>query len=180
MKKLAVILANGYEETEAITIIDVARRANIEVCAIGLNDLKIISKENVILTADKLFKDVKFDEFDAIALPGGLQSTRELASNNEIIKILKLFDSKNKLIAAICAAPIVLKSANLIKNSFTCYPGLEGEISKQTYKNDKNVILDKNILTSKGPATAMEFSLEIVKILLGDEVYKSVKNELLF
>lgn len=180
MKKIAVILADGCEETEAISIIDVARRANIEVCVVGLHKKNITTQGKIRLITDEIFDDVNFDDFDAIVLPGGLEGTNNLANDERVLKILQNFNSKNRLIAAICAAPFVLKKAEILKNSYTCYPGFETKISHKGYKNDKNIIFDENILTSRGPATAMEFGLEIVKILLGEKSYKDVKNGLLW
>ena len=100
--------------------------------------------------------------------------------NNE--NILQNFDKSNKLICAICAAPMVLESAGVLKDRFVCYPGFEENVrsDKRGYVSDKNVLKDQNIITGKGPAFSMEFALFIVKNLLGEEAYLKVKNDLLY
>ena len=179
MSKLLVPISNGFEEIEAISIIDVCRRAGIEVITAGVEDNILIGAHNIKIETDKKISEVSSDNFDMIALPGGLPNAFTLAENSDVQRLLKEFKEKNKKIAAICAAPYALHKANVLNENYTCYPSFEEKIKDEGYINNKNVVIDSNVVTSKGPATAMEFALEIVKILEGDEVYFSVKNGLL-
>ena len=179
MSKLLVPISNGFEEIEAISIIDVCRRAGIEVITAGVEDNILIGAHNIKIETDKKISEVSSDNFDMIALPGGLPNTFTLAENSDVQRLLKEFKEKNKKIAAICAAPYALHKANVLNENYTCYPSFEEKIKDEGYINNKNIVIDSNVVTSKGPATAMEFALEIVKILKGDEVYFSVKNGLL-
>ena len=179
MSKLLVPISNGFEEIEAISIIDVCRRAGIEVITAGVEDNILTGAHNIKIETDKKISEVSSDNFDMIALPGGLPNAFTLAENSDVQRLLKEFKEKNKKIAAICAAPYALHKANVLNENYTCYPSFEEKIKDEGYINNKNVVIDSNVVTSKGPATAMEFALEIVKILKGDEVYFSVKNGLL-
>ena len=179
MSKLLVPISNGFEEIEAISIIDVCRRGGIEVITAGVEDNILIGAHNIKIETDKKISEVSSDNFDMIALPGGLPNAFTLAENSDVQRLLKEFKEKNKKIAAICAAPYALHKANVLNENYTCYPSFEEKIKDEGYINNKNIVIDSNVVTSKGPATAMEFALEIVKILEGDEVYFSVKNGLL-
>lgn len=179
MSKLLVLISNGFEEIEAISVIDVCRRAGIEVITAGVEDNILTGAHNIKIETDKKISEVSSDNFDMIALPGGLPNAFTLAENSDVQRLLKEFKEKNKKIAAICAAPYALHKANVLNENYTCYPSFEEKIKDEGYINNKNVVIDSNVVTSKGPATAMEFALEIVKILKGDEIYFSVKNGLL-
>ena len=180
MKKVAVILADGFEEIEAITIIDVLRRAEVEVVSVGLMGTSVKGVHGVKIEADKTLDKFDPKDFDMIALPGGLPGAEHLAYSQELQKILKEFDKESKLIAAICAAPMALATSSVIKNKFTCYPSFESKVKDSGYINSQNVVIDSNIITSRGPATAMEFALELAKVLRGERIYEEVKNGLLF
>ena len=179
MSKLLVPISNGFEEIEAISIIDVCRRAGIEVITAGVEDNILIGAHNIKIETDKKISEVSSDNFDMIALLGGLPNAFTLAENSDVQRLKKEIKEKNKKIAAICAAPYALHKANVLNENYTCYPSFEEKIKDEGYINNKNIVIDSNVVTSKGPATAMEFALEIVKILEGDEVYFSVKNGLL-
>ena len=179
MAKILVPISNGFEEVEAVSIVDVCRRAGIEVTTAGIEDKVLIGAHNIKIEMDKKITEVNSNDFDMIVLPGGLPNAFTLAENSDVQRLLKEFKEKNKKIAAICAAPYALHKANVLNENYTCYPSFEEKIKDEGYINNKNIVIDSNVVTSKGPATAMEFALEIVKILKGDEVYFSVKNGLL-
>jgi len=179
--KILVPLATGFEEIEAVSIIDILRRAEIEVLIAALNEKSLVQGANGIsILADIDIKDVKVSELDMIALPGGWDGTHALADDKNVQNILKEMDSKGKNIAAICAAPYALHRAGVLKQNYTCYPSVEKEIREEGYIGDGTMVVeDGNILTSRGPATAMCFALAIVKKLKGEETYKMVKSGLL-
>ncbi|MBR8465622.1 DJ-1/PfpI family protein [Campylobacter sp. faydin G-140] len=182
MKKVAVMFANGFEEIEAITIVDVLRRADIDVFIVGLDREIVVGVHGISVKVDMLLNQLNTDEFDMIVLPGGLPGATNLAQSKELCEVLRRFDNDGKLIGAICAAPMALGVAGVLKDSFTCYPGFEMNVraDKTGFVGDKNVVSDQNIITSAGPATSMIFALEIVKELCGIGTYENLKNELLY
>ena len=180
MIKVLVPLAKGFEEIEAVTIIDVLRRADIEVLVASLdNDLLVKGSNDIVVQADLEIKDIDSDELDMIVLPGGWDGTYALADDVNVQTILKEMDAKGKNIGAICAAPFALNKAGVLKQNFTCYPSVEEQIRKDGYTSSKKVIQDANVITSRGPATAICFALEIVKKLKGEESYSMLKDGLL-
>ena len=182
MKKVAVILADGFEEIEALTSVDVLRRAGAIASIASLKDVQIRGAHNISVKADVTLREVEELGYDAIVLPGGLPGASNLANDADLKEILRKFDKDGKLICAICAAPMALESAGVLKDSFVCYPGFEENVrgDKRGYVSDENVLKDQNIITGKGPAFSMEFALCIVKNLLGEEAYLKVKNDLLY
>ncbi len=181
MSKVLVPLANGFEEIEAMSIVDVLSRAGVEVVVAGLDGLEVEGVNTKLkVMANCLLADVDVDSLDMIALPGGLPGAELLAKSEKLKSIIKALHVKNKNIAAICAAPWVLKEAGVLDGKkHTNYPNFEKFTGVEGYIDDQDVVIDGNIITSRGPATAMSFALEIVKILEGEEVYTQVKNGLL-
>ncbi|MFK5881092.1 MAG: DJ-1/PfpI family protein [Sulfurospirillum sp.] len=179
MLKVLVPLANGFEEIEAMSVIDILRRADIDVIIAGLGKKQVVGAHGVKVQADGHIEDMKSDDFDMIVLPGGLPGATNLQKDKTVQKLLRDFDKDKKFIGAICAAPIALQSAGVLKENYTCYPSFETNIREEGYAPNKNVVSDENILTSRGPATAMEFALAIVAKLSGDEKSAEIKGQLL-
>ena len=179
MAKIILAILNGFEEIEAISIIDVCRRANIEVTIAAVEDLTTIGAHNIKIQADCKIEDISSDDFDMIVLPGGLPNAFTLADNEKVQSLLKEFKLKNKKIGAICAAPYALHKADVLNENFTCYPSFENKIKIDGYHKNDAIVIDNNVITSQGPATAMIFALEIVNILCSEEIYTEVKNGLL-
>ncbi|MDR0408194.1 MAG: DJ-1/PfpI family protein [Campylobacteraceae bacterium] len=179
MSKALIPLADGFEEIEAITIVDVLRRGGVDVVTAAIFKKEVEGINGVKVIADTLFDDIKNFDFDIIILPGGNLGYKNLANSDKLLELLRRFDKEGKLIGAICAAPYVLAKAGVIKNSYTCYPSIELEIKKPGYTDSKNVIIDGNIFTSRGPATAIEFALELLKKLKDDEIAGNVRKGLL-
>lgn len=180
MSKILVPLAVGFEEIEAVSLIDVLRRANIEVivayvgddsCIVGANNISIIGDVNV--------NTVTSDMIDMILLPGGFGGTEILSKDLHVQNLLKDMDSKNKLIGAICAAPIALHNAGVLNENFTCYPSCEEYIRPNGYNSTKSVVEDGNVMTSRGPGTAICFALDIVEKLEGKEMSDALRGGLL-
>ncbi len=179
MSKVLVPFATGFEEIEALTIVDILRRADIGVVIAGLDKKQVVGAHGVKVQSEAHIKDLKSEDFDMIVLPGGLPGATNLQKDEAVQKLLKDFDAQNKYIGAICAAPIALQSAGVLKETYTCYPSFEANIREEGYTPEQNVVSDKNVITSRGPATAMEFALAIVAKLCGDEKSAEVKNQLL-
>lgn len=178
--KVAIILADGFEEIEAIALIDILRRAGIDANFAGLNNKSVLGAHKILLATDLIIDDINSNDFSMIVLPGGMPGAENLKNSTKLLKLLKEFDDKNLLIGAICASPWVLGEAGVIKTSYTCYPGFEKNVNKAGYKDDQDVVVDKNIITSRGPGTAFAFALEIVKELCGQDCYLDIKNKLLY
>ncbi len=181
MSKVLVPLAGGFEEIEAVTIIDVLRRAEIEVLVASLGDEKVVKGANGIsIVSDMHIQDVNVSELEMIVLPGGWEGTYALADDTNVQNILKEMDAEGKNIAAICAAPYALNKAGVLKKNYTCYPSVEEQIRKDGYLGDiAKVVEDENVLTSRGPGTALCFALEIVRKIKGEEIYMALKEGLL-
>ena len=179
MAKIIIPISNGFEEIEAISVIDICRRANIEVKIAAVEELLTVGAHNIKIQADCKIEDINSDDFDMIVLPGGLPNAFTLAENNKVQSLLKEFKEKKKKIAAICAAPYALHKADVLNENFTCYPSFEQKIKLNGYHEDDAVVIDNKVITSRGPATAMIFALEIVSILCGEETSTEVKNGLL-
>ena len=180
MPKVLVTISTGFEEIEAITIIDILRRAQIEVVIATINDILTVGANAIVVQANQYLKDINPLDFDMIVLPGGEINSQNLASSTLVQNALKLMKEKNKYIAAICAAPYALHTANVLNKNFTCYPSFEEKIRQDGYKGDKQeVIIDEKVITSRGPATAMIFALELVKILKDEKTYQKIKSGLL-
>ena len=179
--KVLVPLATGFEEIEAVSIIDVLRRAEIEVIVGSLNSEMLVKGANgIAIQADMDVQDISSDELNMIVLPGGWNGTHALADDKNIQNLLKEMDAKGKNIGAICAAPFALNRAGVLKGKYTCYPSVEEDINKNGYMGDTNMVIeDENIMTSRGPATAICFALEIVKKLKGEDKYDAIKSGLL-
>lgn len=166
--RILIPFADGFEEIEAITCVDVLRRADINVITASLKENVVRGAHRIEIITDLFIGDINTKELDGIILPGGLPGSVNLRNNGEIIKIVKELEQRNKLIAAICAAPLVLEEAGIITNrNITCYPGIEEELKSANYLEDR-VVVDGNIITGKGPGAALEFAVKVVEYLLGE------------
>ncbi|MBD3840466.1 MAG: DJ-1/PfpI family protein [Campylobacterales bacterium] len=178
--KVLVPLAVGFEEIEAVAIIDVMRRAGISVVVSAVKEELIVQGANgIIIKADNHISQVDVDSLDMVVLPGGWGGTDILAVDETVQNILKTMNAQNKLIGAICAAPFALHSAGVLSQNYTCYPSVEEKIRTQGYTQDSKVVEDGNILTSRGPGTALCFGLAIVRKLCGEEIFLQLKAGLL-
>ena len=179
MKKTIVFLAEGFEEIEAISVIDVLRRAEVSVTTVSIGKEKEVKgAHNVPVVADKLFDEVDFSNYNMVVLPGGMPGAKHLKEHEGVKKQVETF-AKDKYVGAICAAPMVLGSMGLLKGKrATCYPGFEAELIEATITNEP-VTVDGNIITGKGPAFAIQFGLQLVEILAGKATKDEVSNGLL-
>lgn len=167
MVKVAIILAPGFEETEALVTVDILRRASITCEIVGFDE-EVTGAHDITVKADKKVGDTALETYDLIALPGGMPGAANLRDNEKVIEAIQTLNENGKPVAAICAAPIVLEQAGLLEGKqFTCFPGFDDEIKVGNHE-DALVVVDDNIITSRGPATAFEFGFAIVDYLDGD------------
>ena len=177
--KVAIFLANGFEEIEAITVIDVLRRAEIEIDIISLSGAKtVIGAHKIQIVSEFAFDFIKKDDYDMLVLPGGMGGVLALKRSDELKVLLGEYIKQGKYIAAICAAPMIFGELGLLadKNA-TCYPGLEKHMRGANYLTEKVVVSDK-IITSRSVATAIDFALKIVEILGGEELEATIRKGL--
>ena len=178
MPKALVVLAQGCEELEAVTVIDLLRRANIEVISAALSPEPVIGSRGVVLIADTtLDKAARIDDLDMIILPGGLPGADNLADSPLLVRLLKRMASEEKYITAICAAPRVLAKIGLLEGKrVTAYPGfIDGDHFPGLHYTGNAVEVDGRIVTSRGPGTAMDFALTLIEILSGAATRKTVE-----
>ena len=178
MPKVLVPLAKGFEEIEAVSMIDIMRRGGIDVVVVALDDMMDVEGANgITVKAERSIVGISADDIDMIALPGGWGGTYALADDVNVQTLLKAMDEKGKNIGAICAAPFALKKAGVLKETYTCYPSVEDEIKQEGYQGDKSqVVQTENVMTSRGPGTAICFGLAIVRRLMGEENYNTVRE----
>ena len=166
MAKVAVILADGFEEIEALTVVDVLRRANITCHMVGF-EARVTGSHAIQVQADRVF-DGDLSDYDMIVLPGGMPGSANLRDHELLIAELQKCEQVGKKIAAICAAPIVLNRAGLLKDKgFTCYDGVQEQIADGHYRKE-TVVVDGQLTTSRGPATALAFAYNLVEQLGGN------------
>ena len=181
-KRILIPLAEGFEEIEAITIIDILRRATVEVITASLTDnLEVKGGHNITVKADIILDKVINEDFDAISLAGGMGGMNNLKNDKRIIEKIKKMYNDKKLVSAVCASPIVLGEAKVLNGKYTCYPSCEKSINMGEYQDKDLAVVNKNVITSKGPATSIIFALEIVKYLTGsnEELSKALLMHLL-
>lgn len=177
MKKVAILLADGFEEVEVITPADFLRRAGIEVILTSIEELTVSGCHDIKITADTTLDALEADELDGLILPGGLPGAANLSQSEALLELICKMNSNKKLLAAICAAPALVfaKAGLLAGRKFTCYPGFENEISGADFSAER-VVQDANMITSRGPGTAAEFSIAMIEYLLDKEAAKAVKE----
>lgn len=179
MKKAAVLLADGFEEIEALTVVDLLRRARIYVDTVSVSDEYMVDGSHGInVQTEDLFDEVDFSEFDMIVLPGGMPGTSNLRSHQGVCRIVREFCEEGKYVGAICAAPSILGNMGLLKGKrAACYPTVEDQLQGAVLVTSP-VVQDGNIITSRGMGTAVDFGLKLVEVmtdkLKADEVAESI------
>ncbi|MHC4870547.1 MAG: DJ-1 family glyoxalase III [Planctomycetota bacterium] len=168
-KKALIIISPGFEEIEAICPMDILNRADIHVTTAGVERKRVPGSHGIMIDAKCMVEDVATQDFDAIVLPGGMPNSETLGKTLAVEQIVERHFHAGKIIAAICAAPgLALAPIGILDGKqATCYPGFEKHFPESaTYVSDKKVVVDGNLITSKGPGTAFEFALEIVRQLI--------------
>lgn len=172
-----MIVGDGFEEIEAIAIVDILRRAKIKVTIAAIDFKLVTGKHEIMIKSDCLLEKVKDlpYEFDILLLPGGITSVNSTIESKEALKIIKNFAKNKKRIAAICAAPKILNHLGLIKNKkVTSHPSIKDELTQSTYL-EESVVIDENLITSRGPGTAMDLGFILVELLKNKEEATKLK-----
>jgi len=178
MKRVLVPLAEGFEELEAVTIIDMLRRAGIEVIVAALTNNPVTGAHGIALSADRTLDAVAGQDFDLIALPGGMPGAANLMDDARVDSIVRRLHDGGRHVAAICAAPMVLAAAGVLEGRrATSFPGFLDRTANLTLV-DEPVVVDGRVITSRGPGTALDFALELVTQLLGPGARQRVESSL--
>ena len=178
MKKALVILADGVEEVEAVSVIDLLRRAGIDVTTSSIAGETVTGSHDIIIHADTQIDQIKDIDFDMVILPGG-PGTKNLRDSDKVIDMVKKQNLNGKYVAAICAAPTVLNKAGILKGkSITSFPAEEKSFTDSSYFY-KNVVVDDNIITSRALGTALDFALKLIEILSGRKKADEVAEKIL-
>lgn len=167
MTKVYTFLANGFEEVEALCVIDLLKRASMDVVMVSVSgDLKVKGAHNIDIMADVLFEDASFEDVDVLFLPGGMPGTKNLDNHEGLKQKLVEFNNNGKLLTAICAAPMVFGHLGILNGKdATCYPGFEQELIGANVLYD-NVVVDGNVITSRGMGTAIDLGLKLIEVLI--------------
>ena len=181
MSKVCVFFAPGFEEIEALTVVDILRRAEIDVDMVSITgEKKVTGSHNITVEMDKLFEEVDFGQVDMIVLPGGMPGTKNLEAFEPLMKQVDAFYADGKYVAAICAAPSIFGHKGILKGKEACSnPAFESHLEGADVKNAPAVV-SGNVITSRGMGTAIPFGLAILEQLKGGEAVSSMKEKLVY
>lgn len=181
MKKTAILFTNGYEEVEALTVVDLLRRAKIGCEILSVADSgQVTGSHGISIGADRNFSGTDFSQYDGVILPGGMPGTTNLAADERVLALLRSFAAAGKLTAAICAAPTVLAKAGLLEGKkAVCYPGMEEQLTGAKVSFDP-VAVDGTVITSRGLGTAIPFALSIVQYFEGRERAEALASSVVY
>ena len=181
MSRVNIFFATGFEEVEALTVVDLLRRAGIETDMVSVTgDRNVTSSHGITVQTDKLFEDI-YDSADMIVLPGGMPGTLNLKAHKGLAGMIRrYYDDKNKFLAAICAAPTVYGEMGLLQGRMaTCYPGMEDQLTGAIVTCEP-VVRDGNIITSRGMGTAIDFGLAIVAYYDGEDAADELAKKIVY
>lgn len=181
MSKVGVFFAEGFEEIEGLTVVDILRRAQVEVAMVSISDSKkVTGSHGIVIETDVLLSEAKTEEMDMLVLPGGMPGTKYLGACETLTELLKKADKEQKGIAAICAAPSVLGDLGLLKGKkAVCYPGFEERLTGAEVLQVP-FVTDGNITTSRGMGTAIPFALELTARLVGKEKAEEIGKSIIY
>ncbi|MDO4190554.1 MAG: DJ-1/PfpI family protein [Bacteroidales bacterium] len=180
MKKVYLFLADGFEEIEALAVVDLLRRAEVCVETVSVsNRNEVVGAHNVTVKADTLIAQAQIEKPDMLILPGGMPGMENLYACEKLRNLLLQQAGEQRLIAAICASPSILGRLGLLKqHQAVCYPGFEDELTEAFVRSER-VLVSDNIITSRAPGTAIPFALELIKILCGEAVADQIAKDIL-
>lgn len=180
-KKICVFLADGFEEIEGLTVVDLLRRAGAEVTTVSIMKEKMIhGAHNIDVLADELFENMEFDEADMLVLPGGLPGTTYLGEHEGLCALLQKFDKEERYIAAICAAPRIFGRLGFLEGrKAISYPAMEEELRGAEVVRE-SVVKDGHVITSRGMGTAIDFALQMIETLYGKEAADQMADSIVY
>ena len=181
MSRIGIFMADGCEEIEGLTVVDVIRRAKQEIVMISITGKReVTSSHKVTFLADALASEVDYDALDGIVLPGGMPGTTNLGADETVNRVIREFAAAGKLVCAICAAPSVLGASGILEGKrATCHPGFEEKLTGATFLAEE-VVTDGNVITSRGMGTAVPFALEIVRYVCDDGTAEEIRKALVY
>ena len=180
--KVIIVLADGFETVEGLTVVDILRRGGVHVttCSIG-DSLMVETAHNVFIKADAFLKDQRTEETDCLVLPGGVPGVRKMEQDALVCSFVKEMNEKQKLVAAICAAPVILGKCGILdQKKATCYPKFEEELIAKEVVTDQMVVTDGNVVTSRSMATSMEFAFSLLSLLTDEENSRKIRESVVF
>lgn len=181
MSRLGIFFADGCEEIEGLSVVDICRRAKLDIKTISImGKPEVTGSHDITFKTDTVFEDVDFEELEGVILPGGMPGTLHLGEHEGVNRIIRKFAEEGKLVAAICAAPSVLGAAGILEGKkAVCHTGFEEKLVGAKVSFD-NVMTDGNIITSRGMGTSFDFGLAIVKYFAYDDVVEDVKTHMIY
>ena len=181
MAKVCVFLAEGFEEVEGLTVVDLLRRAGEEVLMVSIGtSLEVTGSHGIKVSADRLFEEADYSDADMLVLPGGMPGTLHLGEHKGLTELLIKFNEAGKKVAAICAAPSVLGENGILEGKHAVsYPGFEEKLTGASVSYD-NVVTDGNVITSRGMGTVIDFGLAIVSYFGSEELVEDVRKHLVY
>ena len=181
MRSVAIFLADGFEEVEALTVVDLLRRSEISVCMVSITGKPAVTgSHGITVMADKLFEELDFSLIDMIVLPGGMPGTQNLEKHEELMEKVRAFYKGGKFVSAICAAPTVLGHLGLLKKHYACcYPSMEAELTGAKVRYSP-VEVSGTVITSRGLGTAIDFALAIVERFKGAEAANKLAEKIVY
>lgn len=181
MKKIGIFMADGCEEIEGLTVVDIVRRAKMEIVMISITGKReVTSSHQVTFLTDALAAEVDYDTLDGIVLPGGMPGTLNLQEDETVNKVIRQFATEGRLVCAICAAPSVLGAADVLEGKWaTCHPGFEEKLTGAKVE-EKEVVVDGNVITSRGMGTAIPFALSLVSQMVSEEKAQELAQSIIF
>jgi 4-methyl-5(b-hydroxyethyl)-thiazole monophosphate biosynthesis len=179
MSRVCVLLAPGFEEIEAVTVIDVLRRASVDTTIVGVEDMSVTGSHDITLEADVLLSDVADVAWDLVVLPGGMPGAAHLRDSDTVQRLVVAQRDRGGRLAAICAAPIALSEAGVLEGKqATSYPSFAEQVSCGAYL-EQPVVVDGDVVTSRAPGTALRFALQLVEIMRDAETAQRLADAML-
>ena len=177
MSAVAVLVADGFETIECLTIVDVLRRGGVRVSLVSIQPTRdAVSSQQIDIVCDYTFDEVDFDEYDYVVLPGGMPGTLNLRRDERVCDVVRRF-AATKHVAAICAAPSILGELGLlVGRQATCFPGFEKAFPAGTFAGAKTVIVDGNIITASAMGQALPFALSVLGDIAGEKAVQKVRE----
>ena len=180
-KKVYIFLADGFEDVEGLTVVDLLRRAEIDISTVSIKDTRqVTTSRGITLFTDCCFMETDFSNADMLVIPGGMPGTRYLAGYEPLLELLRAFYNEGGLVAAICAAPTVFSALGFVKErKATSYPGMQDQMDCLEYLTDP-VVVDGNVTTSRGVGTAIPFALSLISQLISPEKADEIARSIVF